>query len=75
MILIIIINVDRSEAETFDKNEYEMHLLHPFDQEKTKLIAYVDRAVDYVKANGISAIMFSHDMASVVAVISTNEQD
>jgi hypothetical protein len=69
ILVVLPLNVDRSEAETFDKKKYEIHLLHPSDQEKTKLIAYVDRAVDYVKANGISAIMFSHDMASVVASV------
>ena len=85
-ILVVLpgpIKVDCSEAETFDRKEYEIHLLHPSEHEKADLTldygtylarpgfltSYVDRAVDYVKANGISAIMFSHDMASVVASV------
>jgi hypothetical protein len=81
ILVVLPLKVDRSEAETFDKKEYEIHLLHPSEHEKADstldygtylarpgfLTSYVDRAVDYVKTNGITAIMFSHDMASVVA--------
>ena len=83
ILVVLPLKVDRSEAETFNKKEYEIHLLHPSEHEEADstldygtylarpgfLTSYVDRAVDYVKTNGISAIMFSHDMASVVASV------
>ena len=74
---------DRSESTSLDPNQYEIHVL--FASEDTKdvtthtygphlsqpgfLTSYVDRAVEYVKENGITAIMYSHDMASVVASV------
>ena len=33
------------------------------------MTTYVERAIKYVEKNGITAIMFSHDMSSVVASV------
>ena len=83
-ILVILPNeVDRQKAAEVDQEECELHLL--FASEDTKdvtthtygphlaqpgfLTSYVDKAVDYVKENGITAIMYCHDMASVVASV------
>ena len=82
---LLPVGFDHVEASLLDSSEYEVHFLYPLedvvDKEMTSLaygrylkkpdflISYVERAVDYVKKHGITAIMFSHDMATVVASV------
>ena len=76
---------DRVEVNKLDKGMYEVHFLHatddiedtpltPLDYDKYLaqpgfLTSYVDRAVEYVKENGITAILFAHDLSSIVASV------
>ena len=81
---ILPVGIDYVEASTLDSSEYEVHFLCALgdvDKEMTPLaygsyltkpdflIYYVERAVEYVKKHGITAIKFSHDMATVVASV------
>ena len=76
---------DHAEATLLDPKEHDVHFLYALedvvDKEMTCLeyskysakpdffISYVERGVRYAKKHGITAIMFSHDMASVVASV------
>ncbi|CAB4002297.1 ATP-grasp domain-containing [Paramuricea clavata] len=82
---LLPITFDHAEAANLDASEHEVHFLYAsegtIDTEMTAfaygsylaqpdfLLSYVERAVSYVKKNGITAIIFSHDMASVVASV------
>ena len=82
---LLPIGFDHAEASALDPNEYEVHFLYALegvlDEEMTPLaygsyltkpdflISYVERAVDYAKKHEITAIVFSHDMATVVASV------
>ena len=82
---LLPISFDHAEAALLDPSEYEVHFLYALedviDKEMTSLaygryfvkpeffISYVERAVRYAKKHGITSIMFSHDMASVVASV------
>ena len=82
---LLPVGFDHVEAALLDSSEYEVHFLYPLegvvDKEMTSLaygrylkkpdflISYVERAVDYVNKHGITAIVFSHDMATVVASV------
>jgi hypothetical protein len=81
-ILVILPNVnDRAEARKLDSSKYEVHFLHATDHyqatfeyteflaQPSFLISCVDRAVRYVKENAITAIMFGHDLSSIVASV------
>ena len=83
-ILVILPNeCDQEESTKLDPSKYEVHLLYPFDDTKEVttdtygtymaqpgfLILYVDKAVEYVKKNDITAIMFCHDLASIIASV------
>ena len=76
---------DRAEASKIDPMKYEIHFLHASDEVKNKnlptfhyseflikpgfLNDYVDRAVKYVRENGIDGIMYGHDMSSIIASV------
>ena len=82
---LLPLGFDHAEAAKLDSSEYEVHFLYALegvvDKELSSLgygsylkkpdflISYVERAVDYVKKHGITAIVFSHDMAAVVASV------
>ena len=88
---LLPISFDHAEAAQLDPNEYEVHFLYALkdvvDKEMAPLgygcylakpdflISYVERAVRYVKEHGITAIVFSHDMASVVASVVCEHTD
>lgn len=76
---------DQAEAKKLNKTLYDVHYLHASDDVKDKtlsifdydiflpqpgfLTSYVDKAVEYVKENNITAIMFGHDMSSIVSSV------
>ena len=76
---------DRAEASKIDPMKYEIHFLHALEDVKDKKVStfdygeflmkpgflndYVDRAVKYVRENGINGIMYGHDMSSIVASV------
>ena len=76
---------DRVEANKLDKGMYQVCYLHASDDVKDKpltplaydkylaqpgfLTSYVDRAVEYIQENGITGIMFGHDLSSIVASV------
>lgn len=76
---------DRAEASKLDSSKYEVHFLHASVELKDAIVATfeyakflaqpgflvscVDRAVKYVKENAISAVMFGHDLSSIVASV------
>ncbi len=76
---------DRAEASKIDPIKYEIHFLHASDEVKNKKLTafaygeylakpgflsnYVDRAVEYVRENGITGIMYGHDMSSIIASV------
>ena len=76
---------DRVEANKLDKGMYQVCYLHASDDVKDKpltplaydkylaqpgfLTSYVDRAVEYIQENGITAILFAHDLSSIVASV------
>jgi hypothetical protein len=76
---------DRAEASKIDPKKYEIHFLHASDEVKDKKMStfgyseylekpgflnnYVERAVEYVRKNGISGIMYGHDMSSIIASV------
>jgi hypothetical protein len=76
---------DRAEASKIDQSRYETHFLHASDEVKERKMSpfayseylvkpgflnnYVERAVEYVKHNGITGIMYGHDMPSIVASV------
>lgn len=83
-ILVILPNeCDREESTKLDPSKYEIHLLYTIDDAKEVttdtygaymaqpgfLVSYVDKAVEYVKKNNITAVMFCHDLASIVASV------
>ena len=76
---------DRAEASKIDPIKYEVHFLHASDEVKDKKMSafdysdflvkpgflndYVDRAVKYVRENGINGIMYGHDLSSIIASV------
>lgn len=80
VLILLPSGTDRTKANKLDKGKYEVHLLYASDDAKDKqlpsyayepgfLASYVDRAVEYVNDNRITAIMFSHDLSSIVASV------
>ena len=76
---------DRAEGNKLDRGKYEVHFLHASDDVKDEVLtsfdydkylaqpgfltSYVDRAVEYIQENGITGIMFGHDLSSIVASV------
>ena len=76
---------DRAEGNKLDRGKYEVHFLHASDDVKDEVLtsfdydkylaqpgfltSYVDRAVEYIQENGITAILFAHDLSSIVASV------
>ena len=76
---------DRAQAAKLNENQFEVHFLHASENDADEILStfayntylakpgflttYVERAIKYVEKNGITAIMFSHDMSSVVASV------
>ena len=76
---------DKAEALKLDPSKYEVHFLHASVEVKDTVVATfeyakflaqpgfltscVDRAVRYVKENAIKAVVFGHDLSSIVASV------
>jgi hypothetical protein len=76
---------DRAEALKLDPSEYEVHFVHASDEVKDTvvatfeyakflaqpgfLISCVERAVKYIEENAITAVVFGHDLSSIVASV------
>ena len=82
VLVVLPAKFDRYEGSLIDDGkDYEMHYLEISEEARESLevdfidylkepgaiTAYIDRAVEYVKTNGINGVMAGHDLASLVA--------
>ena len=81
VLVVLPTKFDRHEGSLIDGKEYEMHYLEISEEAKETILSvdyvnhlrkpgtitsYMDRAVEYVKDQGINGVIAGHDLASIV---------
>ena len=81
VLVVLPTKFDRHEGSLIDGKEYEMHYLEISEEAKETVLSadyinylrepgaitsYMDRAVEYVKDQGINGVIAGHDLASIV---------
>ena len=82
VLVVLPTKFDRHEGSLIDGKEFELHYLEVSEKAKETVLSadyigyllepgaitsYIDRAVKYVKDEGISGVIAGHDLASIVA--------